>query len=219
MRQRIIEPEVLDSLPDEHAAVNLADIARINRLTGARRHLLKLLSRRFAQDATFRFLDIGAATGDLALAVQSAFPNAKIVCLDIQFRNLRGAPSSKVQADAFALPFREKSFDVVHNSLFLHHFETEAVGALILEMCRLCRSLVLVQDLHRHWLAYYFLPCTRPVFGWHPVTVSDGMKSVAAGWRRPEIEGLLKNLKLLDHAQIDWHFPSFRYFIAISSTN
>lgn len=208
----------MDSVSDEVAAINLADIARINRITGARRHLIASLRRRFARSDNFRFLDVGAATGDLALAVKSAFPNAKIFCLDLQFRNLRGAPAPQIQADAFALPFANDSFDVVHSSLFLHHFDNPAAGRLIVEMQRVSRALLLIQDLHRHWLAYYFLPVTSSVFGWHPITVSDGMKSVAAAWRRPELELLLTQLDLLSQAKITWHFPSFRYFIAVSST-
>ena len=208
----------MDSVPDEVAAINLADIARINRITGARRHLIASLRHRFARSDSFRFLDVGAATGDLALAVKSAFPNAKVFCLDLQFRNLRGAPAPQIQADAFALPFANNSFDVVHASLFLHHFDNTAAGRLIVEMHRVSSALLLIQDLHRHWLAYYFLPVTAPVLGWHPITVGDGMKSVAAAWRRPELELLLANLDLLSQARIDWHFPSFRYFIAVSGT-
>ena len=208
----------MDSVPDDVAAINLADLARINRFTGARRHLITSLRRRFASTDSFRFLDVGAASGDLARAVKSAFPNAKVFCLDLQFRNLRAAPAPQLQADAFALPFGNHSFDVVHASLFLHHFDDSAAGRLIVEMHRLSSALLLIQDLHRHWLAYYFLPVTAPIFGWHPVTVGDGMKSVAAGWRRHELEALLSPLGLLSRAKITWHFPSFRYFIAITST-
>ena len=59
----------MDSVPDDVAAINLADLARINRFTGARRHLIAMLRRRFAGTDSFRFLDVGAASGDLALAV------------------------------------------------------------------------------------------------------------------------------------------------------
>jgi hypothetical protein len=82
-------------------------------------------------------------------------------------------------------------------------------------MYRVASKLVLVQDLHRHWISYYFLPLTRFLFQWNKITVEDGMKSVAAGWRRTELESVLSIAGLLSRSKIRWHFPSFRYFIAI----
>lgn len=209
---------MLDFASDAEAAKNLRDLARINKLTGARRELVQQLRRRFRTDDSFNFLDVGAASGDMARAVLASFPNARVCCLDLLLRNLQSAPEGKVQADAFALPFSAASFDVVHCSLFLHHFSNEAVEKLILEMSRVAGKLVLIQDLHRHWLAYYFLPATRWIFFWRRLTVEDGMKSVAAGWRRKELEIILERIHLLEASKISWHFPSFRYFIAIAST-
>ncbi len=206
---------MLDSANDAEAASNLADITRINWLTGARREMLRQLRERFRRDEAFQFLDVGAASGDLARAVGKHFPKARVFCLDLQLRNLKEAPENRVQADAFRLPFPDGGFEVVHCSLFLHHFELEDVKKLIEEMRRVSKKLVLVQDLHRHWMSYYFLPLTRHILGWNSITVKDGMKSVAAGWRRKELEVLLFQLSLLHVSSIRWHFPSFRYFIAI----
>ena len=218
LRERILEQEMLDTVGDEEAAFNLNDIARINRLTGARGELLRQLKSRFNANDSFHFLDVGAASGDLARAVQNTFPRAKIYCLDLQYRNLAHAPNYKVQADAFLLPFSSNAIEVVHCSLFLHHFSIEQTQALVLEMWRVSSNLVLIQDLHRHWLAYYFLPATKLLLNWGSITVEDGMKSVAAGWRREELQELLDRIELGKYSTISWHFPSFRYFIAISDT-
>ena len=209
---------MLDFSSDLDAAMNLHDLSRINRWTGAKRELLRQLRQRFQTEDSFRFLDVGAASGDLAQAVLASFPNARVVCLDLLLRNLKCAPNSRVQADAFALPFPESCFDVVHCSLFLHHFAGDAVEKLIVEMNRVSNNLILIQDLHRHRIAYYFLPATQWILRWHPLTVEDGMKSVAAGWRRKELEEILQRVNLIQQSKIQWHFPSFRYFIAIIST-
>lgn len=209
---------MLDFSSDLEAARNLRDLARINKWTGATRKLLQQLRQRFQAEECFRFLDVGAASGDMAQAVLASFPNARVVCLDLLLRNLKCAPNSRVQADAFALPFQTSCFDVVHCSLFLHHFAGDAVEKLILEMNRVSNNLILIQDLHRHPIAYYFLPATRWIFRWHTLTVDDGKKSVAAGWRRRELEQILQRVDLLKRSKIYWHFPSFRYFIAIIST-
>ena len=206
---------MLDFSSDFEAVRNLRDLARINQWTGATRELVRQLRQRFRAGDSFRFLDVGAASGDLARAVLVSFPNANVVCLDLLRRNLQCAPDERVLADAFALPFPADCFEVVHCSLFLHHFTGEAVEKLILEMNRVSKHLILIQDLHRHWISYYFLPSTRWIFRWHPLTVNDGMKSVAAGWRRKELEQILQQIGLIRQSKIQWHFPSFRYFIAI----
>lgn len=219
VQKRLIEPEILDLASDAEAVRNLQDIARINSLTGAKTELLRQLRRRQKQGRDFTFLDVGAASGDLGAAVRSEFSLARVICLDLMLRNLAGAAHPKLQADAFKLPFADSSIDIVHCSLFLHHFPQLQVQKLIAEMHRVARTTVLIQDLHRHPISYYFLPITSRLFGWHPITVSDGMKSVAAGWRRSELEQMLNDLNLLDRSVISWHFPSFRYFIAIDSTS
>jgi SAM-dependent methyltransferase len=211
---RVCEPEELDSAPAEVAALNLADMARINYLTGARHHLLSLLTRQAFTRQAFRFLDVGAASGDFARAVSHRFPQAATLCLDLRRRNLAAAPGQRLQADAFHLPLASHSCDVVHSSLFLHHFSPAQCAALLREMARVARHLVLVQDLHRHPIPYWFLSLTRPLLRWHPITVADGQRSVAAGWRRSELQQILAQAQLSGH--IHWHFPSFRYFIAIT---
>lgn len=218
VQERILEQEMLDSASDEEAARNLRDITRINAITGARREMLRQIGQYFAPKQSFRFLDVGAASGDFARAISARFKQSRPFCLDLQFRNLKLAPQHKVQADAFRLPFPDGAFDIVHCSLFLHHFDSSETKLLLAEMNRVASKLVLVQDLHRHWISYYFLPFTRFLFRWNKITVEDGMKSVAAGWRRKELESILFQCGLLGRSKIQWHFPSFRYFIAIQTT-
>ncbi len=217
VQERILEQEMLDSASDQEAARNLRDITRINAITGAKREILRQIGQYFAANDKFRFLDVGAASGDFAKAVSRHFKQSSPFCLDLQFRNLKLAPQQKVQADAFRLPFPDGSFDIVHCSLFLHHFDSSDTKLLLNEMNRVASKLVLIQDLHRHWISYYFLPFTQFFFRWNKITVEDGMKSVAAGWRRNELESILFHCGLLKHSKIRWHFPSFRYFIAIKA--
>ncbi|MCX6612968.1 MAG: class I SAM-dependent methyltransferase [Acidobacteria bacterium] len=217
MQERILEQEMLDSATDQEAARNLRDITRINAITGAKREMLRQIRQYFGPKDEFRFLDVGAASGDLARAISAHFKQSTSFCLDLQFRNLKLAPHNKIQADAFRLPFPDGAFEIVHCSLFLHHFDSSDTKLLLDEMNRVASKLVLIQDLHRHWISYYFLPVTRLLLGWNRITVEDGMKSVAAGWRRNELESILSCCGLLQQSKIRWHFPSFRYFIAIQA--
>lgn len=195
---------------------NLRDLRFINRWTGARRKLRSMLGDYFQREESFTFLDVGAASGDIAQNVHGAFPNARTFALDLDPRNLRLAPHPKIAGDAFHIPLRDNSCDVAHCSLFLHHFSDKDCERILAEMYRVARKLVIVQDLHRHPIAYRFLPWTKSIFSWHPLTIDDGMLSVAAAWRRDELFEILRAIRLDRQSRIQWHFPSFRYFIAIA---
>lgn len=209
--ERVLAQELLDSAPDPEAVRNLADIARINRWFGGHRILRARLAEAFG-GKPFRALDVGAASGDMARA---APPNAHVTCCDLATRNLALAPDPKVAADANALPFPDGSFDIVWCSLFLHHFDDGEVIALVREMRRVSRRYVLLMDLQRHPFAYYFLPATRPLFRWRPITVHDGMLSVQAGFTAQELAWLAARAGLTT-PKLRRHWPWHRLSLIAS---
>jgi ubiquinone/menaquinone biosynthesis C-methylase UbiE len=110
--------------------------------------------------------------------------------MDNSLRNLDGAPEPRLAADAFRLPFVARSFDIVFCGLFLHHFPDDAVASLLASFGRVARRAVIVLYLERGPLARRFLPATRRVFSWHPMTVHDGVVSVNAAFTKEELEAL-----------------------------
>jgi ubiquinone/menaquinone biosynthesis C-methylase UbiE len=107
------------------------------------------------------------------------------------------------------LPFSPSSFDYVFSSLFLHHFTDEQVVELLRAFGRVARRAVLIVDLERHPVAYYFLPATRWLLGWDPVTVHDGKISVEAAFRPRELESLARAAGLADPRARAYR-PAFR---------
>jgi SAM-dependent methyltransferase len=158
-------------------------------------------------------LDVGAASGHSAAAVASRFPLARICSLDRCHFNVSGAPDPKVVANAFALPFRPRSFDIVFCSLLLHEFPDRDVAGLLRQFHELSRRTLVVLDLYRHPIAYHFLPSTRRVFGWGAVTVHDGPASVEAGFLPSELERLAAEAGIR-RARVRRHLPWFRISLA-----
>jgi len=188
LSQRRIEPEVMDSLPPEEARPNLADLVQINRRFGGHSTLLRTLKTTVPPKASFSLLDVGAASGDSARVIREHYPLAAVTSLDHNATNIEQAPRPKLLADAFHLPFTERSFDYVLCSLFLHHFEDRQVITLMKGIYQVARRGVFILDLERHILPWLFLPATRFLFRWNEVTVSDGVKSVRASFRRRELQ-------------------------------
>jgi hypothetical protein len=141
--------------------------------------------------------------------IQNRYPRAGVISLDRDFFHLASGCGQRVCGNGFQLPFRNGAVEFVFCSLFLHHFTDAEIVELLREAARVASRAVLINDLERRLLPYWFLPATRPLFGWHRITVHDGVISVAAGFRKGELLGLAK-LAGLDRVQEQVHRPSFR---------
>ncbi len=205
---RVLKPEILDTLPYEQARASLDDLTRINRRWGGHATLRKLL-RDAVTEPRFSLLDVGAASGDMGSRIREWYPQARVTSLDRIASHLATAPGPRVAGDAFALPFRDKSYDFVFCSLFLHHFTDDLIVKLFVEFARVAKRAVLVIDLERNPIAYYFIPFTRWIFRWDPVTVNDAAISVEAAFHPNELESLAQRARLKDfRARV--YRPAFR---------
>jgi 2-polyprenyl-3-methyl-5-hydroxy-6-metoxy-1,4-benzoquinol methylase len=198
--ERLILPELLDTLPPDQARASLQDLVQINRRWGGHstlRHLLHDVLHKTRPDIEpFSVLDVGAASGDMGACIRRWYPAAKVTSLDYVESHLAQSGTPKVAGDAFRLPFRPGSFDYVFCSLFLHHFQNEDVVRLLRGFGEVARKAVLVIDLERNPIPYYFIAWTRPLLGWDPMTVHDGAISVEAAFHRKELEDLARQAGL-----------------------
>lgn len=206
---RVLAPEWLASTDPQSAKRNLRELVRINRWFGGHRILARLLGELAASNEEFTLLDVGAASGDMGASIAERFPRARVVSLDYTQSHLADAKPPRLVADAFKLPFPARSFDFIFCSLFLHHFTDREISGLLGQFHSLARRALIVIDLERNPLAYYFLPATKWLFGWHELTVHDGCVSVEAAFRKRELEQLARSAGL-ENVRVRRHYPWFR---------
>jgi SAM-dependent methyltransferase len=211
---RILQPELLDTLPAEEARPSLNDLVRINKYWGGHSTLRKLVQHSIPVGEQVSLLDVGAATGDMGQRLREWRPQVQVTSLDYIESHLAGGSGTRVAADAFALPFAPRSFDYVFSSLFLHHFTDNQVVELLSGFGRVARRKVLIIDLWRHPVPYYFISQTRWLFGWDPVTVHDGAISVEAAFDPRELVDLARRAGL-ENPETRVFIPAFR--IALSA--
>jgi ubiquinone/menaquinone biosynthesis C-methylase UbiE len=207
--ERVIEPELLDHLPPEEARPNLADLTRINQYFGGHSVILKTLAQVTAPSDAFTLLDIGAASGDTAMAITAAYSHSCVVSFDYSPTNIGAAPHPKIIGNAFALPFAPSSFDFVLCSLFLHHFQDDHVVHLLRSFHAVAKRALLVCDLERNVIPYFFLPATKHILNWKKITVHDGMISVRAAFKQEELRALAEKAGI-SVCEITVHRPAFR---------
>jgi hypothetical protein len=206
---RVIRPELLEHAPPEEARRNLRELVKINRFLGGHRILIDRLADVISPGEEFTFLDVGAASGDMTLAAEPRFPGLRAINLDRIPLHLEKSVGDRVVADAFQLPFSERSVDIVHCSLFLHHFSDPDVERLLAGFWAVTKRALIVQDLERHPLSYYFIPATRWLFRWSELVRHDGPISVEAAFTSRELERLACRAGI-HGVQVRTHRPAFR---------
>jgi 2-polyprenyl-3-methyl-5-hydroxy-6-metoxy-1,4-benzoquinol methylase len=219
---RVYIEELLDlgEGTDADVARNLADLRRINRFFGGRRVIIEALDR-LVITANWRrlsLLDVGTGSADIPGAVADWCEARGIVAdvtgLDLSERNLRVARSRLgvneavrlVRGDSLALPFADRSVDVVTASLFLHHFEDADVVQLLKDFARVARRAVIVNDLIRHLVPYWFARLSGPLLATSYLTRYDGPASVLRGFTVREMAAHAERAGL-KHAQVGRRFP------------
>lgn len=201
---RTLQPERMDDASVDEVAANLRDLARINRWLGGNWALARLLDPYLRKSPQATVLDAGAADGETLRWLTARYPQVRPVSLDRAERLLRMGAGARVAGDVFAWPIHEKSVDIVICSLFLHHFTNDEVRVILANFEAAARVAVIAVDLHRHPLAAGFLPATRFLARWHPITVHDGVISVNAGFTPEELR------QLAPRAKVRSHWPWFR---------
>lgn len=216
------QEELLDAGNGTPQEINqsLQDLRRINRLLGGHRVSLIAL-RRMIQEFSlphFSFLDVATGSADLPLAVARWARRANLTCslvgIDWNARHLAFGRSERqrypeihlVQGSVDSLPFRPASFDFVNVSLFLHHLDDAKAMTFLQSLCSLARIAVIVNDLERHWIPYFFLKLTQPVFARSPITEFDGFASLLQAFTREELEHTAHAARFT-HYQVRRRFP------------
>jgi SAM-dependent methyltransferase len=207
--ERTIFPELMDSFTGPEKRQILGDLERINRWFGGRRSIRLALGHLVTAAEAFSVLDIGAASGDSGRYIRSLYPRATVVSLDYKSEHLYSNTDTKIVADAFQLPFKTKSFDIVFSSLFLHHFDEASIVALLEQFSKIAVRGIVAVDLLRHRFPYHFLPLTSALFRWHRISVHDGIRSVQAAFKKPELLYLAQRAGLKDPA-VNTVLPFFR---------
>ena len=205
-RQRSAELEHLDKgdyTPEEYEGC-IVELQRINRWLGDSSALRRSLFPMIVDEGLMRFsvLDVGAGSGELlsTAAQWSRTTNrpALLVGLEYNERSARAIIErsreypylAAVRADAFKLPFVDKSFDYVICSLFLHHFLNEQIISIFAEMSRVARKRVCVIDLHRHPAAWYLYSYIGPLFLKNRLIREDGALSILRSFKPDELKRL-----------------------------
>ena len=203
LAERAIAEELMDD-PSLDAATYtnvLHDLAQVNTITMARRPTLAFLDRAVGRRQRFRLLDVGYGDGDMLRTIARWAKRrgiaAELVGIDLNPRS-HAAARDATPAD-LAIDYRTgdyadlagEGWDCVVSSLVAHHMTREQLVAFLRFMEAEARAGWLVNDLHRHGVAYTGWPLLAGLMRWHSIVRHDGHLSIARSYRPREWPPLL----------------------------
>ena len=234
--KRTDAPEMMDdySIDGEPLRRALGDLRQINRYLGGYTGTMNILApflKSLEPKETLRILDVGTGGADfphflvrwaktqeppLSLDIYAIDANPATVELAKQWleESLPAAMNERIhvlEASIFELSKSFGSFDVVTCSLLLHHFKDDECAAILRIMDRISRYGFVVNDLHRHFLAYYSIKTIVRLLPVSEMVRNDGPLSVLRGFERRELAKIADSAGLA-HYRLDWRW-AFRWIL------
>lgn len=195
--KRVAVPELLDSDSGtlQEVEASLSDLRMFNRRLGGIRAMSALLREVAEADGLkeLDWLDVAGGAGDVATLTEESLRRSGImvrpVIMDRARSHMNGAHHN-VCGDALALPFRDRSFDVVSSSLFVHHLEPEELARFAQEGLRVARRAFVINDLVRHPIHLALALIGRPIYR-SRITRHDAPASVRRAYTVEDVRGIL----------------------------
>ncbi|MGI4019877.1 MAG: methyltransferase domain-containing protein [Janthinobacterium lividum] len=223
--KRATEAEIMDdfSLSADEIDPLLSGLEMVNQYLGGYNVVFSALKEVSVQQ-NFHISDWGCGSGDVLRAIHQ---NAKKKNLNLILTGIDATPAavnfanrkntnpniSFILADVLSEEVAVLKFDVIISTLFTHHFDDEQWILLIKQMLACSKHIVIIDDLHRHWLAYYGIKLITRIITKSRLARNDGPLSVLKGFKRKELETLLQKAGINNY-KIRWMW-AFRWQIIL----
>jgi SAM-dependent methyltransferase len=225
-QHRTLAPEIMDDFNLEGQVLQdaLDKIASINRWLGGNQLTLnsvKLLLQQTNHTKSLKIIDVGCGNGDMLRALadfgsknqldmqligidanaftidyartcSQEYPNIEFLCMDI-----------------FSEEFKQYSCDILLCTLTLHHFTNQEISKLLPIFYQNTKIGVVVNDLHRHLLAYRLFQVLCKVFNLNDMSREDGLTSILRGFKKQELLDFTQKLNPKSFV-LSWKW-AFRY--------
>ena len=221
---RSSEMEIMDDFTMEGVLIRdtLDKIEIINRFLGGNTVTikgLKNLIKNQSKNKTITIVDLGCGNGDILRDVakfgRKNNYSFKLIGIDANLAAIEYAKELSKEyselsfktIDILSEEFKKESYDIVLCTLFLHHFKNEELISFLKTTIEKATIGVVVNDLHRHKLAYYLFKLIG-FFIKNKMVRQDGLTSVLRAFKRKDLENISKKIKV--HFSIQWKW-AFRY--------
>ena len=220
LRRRSDQRELMDDLnyKGDDLEITLQELDFINKWLGVAQISLSAFSRLASQHKIHSIADLGCGSGKFLSTIKNRFPevactgvDANAAIIDYAKKTFPGIEfiSENIQDSRFS----NRKFDILHCCLFLHHFTDDELIDLFVAFTKQAKVGVIVNDLHRHFLAYHAIALLTRFFSRSGLVRHDAKLSVQRGFKRRELVDILDRAGIKRY-QLSWKW-AFRWQLII----
>ena len=224
--KRSAEAEIMDDLNCTGHVLDrtLHELEIINKWLGGN-HItivsLEQLLKNYSNDEAITIVDLGCGGGDMLRMIDAwgKRNNFKLNLIGIDAnpnivafakRNLLSHPHIQFKTlNVFGEEFQNQKFDIVIGTLFYHHFSSEQLVHFFRKLKRQVSVGFIINDIHRHWLAYYSIKLLTQAFSKSAMVKYDAPLSVLRAFKRTELREMLE-ATAIESFTIKWKW-AFRW--------
>lgn len=227
--QRSHEEEIMDDLSSSGNIIDvtLKELEIINLLLGGNyvtvNGITKLL-RDTPTSESITIADLGCGSGDMLRLIQKNLlkksRRAHLLGIDANPNITKYAQqhntSPEIQFESlniFSEEFRRKKFDIAVGTLFFHHFTNDQLIEFFAQLKNQVRIGIVINDIHRHWFAYYSIKWLTQAFSKSSMVKHDAPVSVLRAFKKTELEEILLRAGIKKYT-IRWMW-AFRWQVII----
>lgn len=198
MHQRSDEQELIDLGPSSYSQAEYHDcmrqLGRVGRLLGGDRATLAAFDQ--LKERPTSILDVGCGGGDTARLLAKRYPMCRVEGIDFSQEAVRVAAShpdntlfphlSFHKPQTLELSCEPKSYDVVTATLVCHHMSDAQLVDFLKRASTAAKKAIIINDLHRHPLAYTSYGLIAPVLFGNRLITHDGLISIKRGFTKQD---------------------------------
>lgn len=223
-KKRTDKAEIMDDfeLKGHDLEVVLRDLNNVNKRLGGYKITISGIKKLLPQHTkTLTIADVGCGSGEnLRQIAKWAKRNAiqvELYGIDANLNSINLAKSFSngfenihfIQQNVFDKDFNQHQFDVICLSLTLHHFKDKDIHKLLPILYQNVNLGVVINDLHRHWLAYVLFQLYSSLLMKSKIAKHDGKVSILRGFSRNDLEKFSTIVKP-KNLHLEWRW-AFRY--------
>jgi 2-polyprenyl-3-methyl-5-hydroxy-6-metoxy-1,4-benzoquinol methylase len=187
-------------------------------------HLLKFWNK----ENEVTIVDVGCGGGDMLRIIdvwaKKEKVKVKLVGIDanphiVAFakKNLAMYPSIEFETmNIFSKDFEQQKFDIVLGTLFYHHFTNEQLITFFRLIKTHAKVGFVINDIHRHWLAYYSIKFLTGAFSRSEMVKYDAPVSVLRAFKKKELTEILRAANI-NNFLISWRW-AFRWQVIVRTS-
>ena len=217
-----------DDIPFDAMAQTLRELNIINTRLGGHVITIKGLRQFINQSSAITVCEIGCGGGNNLSAIYKYCLKKNIsvnfigidmnaACIAFAKQQYPQLPCQWICSDYAVVKFGNQLPEIIFSSLFSHHFTNEQLVPMLQWLQQNSRQGFFINDLQRHWLAFYLIKYITKFFSKSYLVKNDASLSVARSFTKKDWQFLFKKAAIEDY-KISWRW-AFRWLIVSGKKN